>query len=193
MEKMKKLLLFGLAAFLVNACGSGVKVTSDQAEGVDFNKYKTFSFLGWQKDSDKLMNDFDKKRIHNSFIDEFKRRGLTFVESGGDAAVALYFVVDQETSVTGYTNYYGGGGYGRYGRYGGGWGAGAGASTTTYTESDYFVGTLVMDVFDEGTGEQIWQGIANGTIEEDPQKREKSIPKSISALMSKYPVKPLSN
>ena len=42
----------------------------------------------------------------------------------------------------------------------------------TYSENDYLVGTLVMDVFDEKSGDQIWQGIATKTITENPEKRE---------------------
>ena len=49
-------------------------------------------------------------------------------------------------------------------------------------------GTLVLDVFDGKTKDQVWQGVASGTVTEDPQKREQAIPKKISALMKKYPV-----
>ena len=102
--------------------------------------------------------------------------------------VSLFIVVDQKTSTTAYTNYYGGGGYGRYSRYGGGWGYGH--ATTTYSESDYLEGTLVMDVFDGESKEQVWQGVATSTVAENPKKREQGIPKKINALMKKYPVQP---
>ena len=46
-----------------------------------------------------------------------------------------------------------------------------------------------MDVFDEKEGNQIWQGIAVGTVNENPEKREKTIPKSVNALMYKFPIK----
>ena len=49
-------------------------------------------------------------------------------------------------------------------------------------------GTMVMDVFDEKSGDQIWQGVAAGTVPEKPEKREKSIPKTVAALMKKFPV-----
>ena len=50
-------------------------------------------------------------------------------------------------------------------------------------------GTVIMNVFDEKTGEQIWQGIITSAITKDPAKREGSIPKKVNALMSKFPVK----
>jgi hypothetical protein len=97
-------------------------------------------------------------------------------------------VVDQKTSTTAYTNYYGGAGYG-YRR--GGWGWGSGHTTTTYSESDYLQGTLIMDVFDNESKELIWQGVATGTVKEKPEKREKSIPKTVGKLMKKFPIEPL--
>ena len=115
-------------------------------------------------------------------------KGITQLENGGDLAVTLYVVTTKETSVTAYSSYYGGGGRGRY-RRGGGWGAGYGS--TTYTESDYLKVTLVLDVFDNSNGDQIWQGVAQGTISEKPEKREKAVPGNVKKLMNKYPVKPV--
>ena len=176
-----------ILAIFLSSCAS-VKVTTDQAKDTDFSPYNTFSFLGWQNDSDKIMNDMDKKRMHDAFKAEFAKRDLQMVSEGADMTISLYLVVSIETSTAAYTNYYGGYG-GRYGRYGGGWGGGY--ASTTYTESDYLKGTMVMDVFDEKSGQQIWQGIATGTINEKPEKREKSIPYAVSSLMKKFPIAPM--
>jgi len=185
---MKTIRLLSVMAFVLAMVScSSVKVVADQDNVTDFSKYETYSFLGWQADSDKILNEFDRKRIHDAFISEFESRGLKAVEENGDMEVSLFVVVDQKTSVTAYTNYYGGR-YGGYGRYGGGWGGGY--ANTSYTENDYLEGTLVMDVFDGETKKQVWQGIATKTVNENPKKREKSIPSSIAALMRKYPVQP---
>ena len=173
-----------LSAFMLSC--SGIKVTTDMEKTTDFSQYKTFSFMGWQNDSDQIMSEFDKKRMRDAFKLEFEKRDLKLVAEGGDMAVSLFIVVSKETSTTAYTNYYGGYG-GRYGgRYRGGWGGGS--SSTTYSESDYLKGTLVMDIFDEKESVQIWQGVATGTVSEKPEKREKSIPSTIAALMKKFPV-----
>ena len=196
---MKKNYVFPvlILAIFLSSCAS-VKVTSDQEADTDFSPYKTYSFVGWQDDSDKIMNEFDRKRMRDAFNAEFAKRDLQMVSEGADMTISLYLVVSKETSTTAYTSYHGGYG-GRYGGYGGGygWGAGYGAgygggsATTTYTESDYLKGTLVMDVYDEKSGKQIWQGIAVKTIEEKPEKREKSIPYAVSALMKKFPIDPV--
>lgn len=183
MKHFTILLITILGAFLLNC--SSVKVTTDSEKSTDFNQYKSYSFLGWQNDSDKILNDFDKKRMRDAFKEEFKNRNLKFQESGGDMTISLFIVVSKETSITSYTNYYGGGGYGRYRRYGGGWG---GSASTSYSENDYLKGTMVMDVFDEKSGDQIWQGVATKTVEEKPEKRDKSIPYTIKALMKKFPI-----
>ena len=105
------------------------QVTFDYDKSVDFTKYKTYSFLDWQKDSDKILNDIDKQRLRNAFQNEFSNRNIKLVEKNGDMLVAIYVVVDNEQSVTAYTTYTGGFGYG-LGRPFGVGAVGVGANTT---------------------------------------------------------------
>jgi hypothetical protein len=172
-------------SLVIFASAFSQKVTTDMDKTVDFTKYKSYQFLGWQDNSDAIINDLDKERMRKSFKSEMDARQLEKKESGADMAISLYIVVSQETSMTAYTNYHGTTGYG-YRR--AGWGWGSGYATTTYSENDYLQGTLVMDVFDGESKELIWQGVATGTIQEKPEKREKSIPKTISKLMKKFPI-----
>ena len=185
MKTLKTLSAIILFVFAISC--SSVTVITDQDKTVDFSVYKTYNFLGWQQNSDQLMNEFDKKRLQDAFIKEFENRGMQLVKENGDMAVSLFIVVDQKTTTTAYTDYYGG--YGGYHRYRYGWGYGY--ATTTYSENDYLEGTLVMDVFDGKTRDQIWQGVAKSTINENPDKREKSIPQKVSILMKKFPVQPV--
>lgn len=181
----KTIFYLSLSLIIAIVSCSPVKVLTDQDATVDFSNYNTYNFLGWQDNSDKILSDMDKKRIHEAFKREFEARGLQLVEADGEMAVSLFIVVDSKTSITAYTDYSMNriGGYYRYNR---GWGHGY--ATTSYSQNDYLEGTLVVDVFDGTTKKQVWQGIATGTINENPQKREKSIPKKIAALMKKFPV-----
>jgi len=179
------LLSIVMLTLLSTSCSS-VKIVTDVDKTVDFTKFKTYSFLGWEKNSDKTLSEFDKKRIKDSFRTELKARGLNHVEENGDMEISLFIVVDQKTSTTAYTDYYSTG-YRGYRRYRGGWGYGY--AETTYSETDYLEGTLVMDVYDGESKEQIWQGVAKSTVTENPEKRQKTIPKNIGALMHKFPVK----
>ena len=182
----KNLLILGCILF-ISTNGIAQKVNTDYDKEVDFSTYTSVSFLGWQEDAS--LNDFDKKRFTDAFKEEFEKRNLDLVESGGEMVIALYIVVEQKTSTSAYTSYYGGGagrGYRRGGR--GGWGGGH--SSTTYSESDYLEGTLVMNVFDGASKEQIWQAVATKTVNSKPDKREKSIPKGVKKIMKKFPIAP---
>lgn len=184
---MKKLILpiSILIIALMSSC-STVKVVSEVSKTIDSDKYKTYTFLGWQQGSSERLNDFDKQRIRDAFKSELSQRGLTYQESGADMAITLYVVIDEKTSVTAYTDLYDMPAFGGYYRFDHGWGYGY--ASTSFQENDYLEGTLVMDVFDASTKEQIWQGIAISTVVQNPQKREKTIPNKISILMNKFPI-----
>lgn len=66
-----------------------------------------------------------------------------------------------------------------------------GMSTTTFNTYDYTVGTLVVDVFDTKKKVLIWESAGQGTINENPANRDKSIPKAVAQIMAAYPVQPL--
>jgi len=183
---MKKIKLISLLLSLA-VVGYAQKVTVDSDKTVDMSGYKTFSFLGWQNDSDKILNDLDKQRLLEAFQAEFTKRVITEVKENPDMDISLYIVVSKETSTTAYTSYMGGG-FGR-GYRGGAWGGGY--ATTSYSENDYLQGTLVIDVYDPKSKKLIWEAVATGTINEKPQKREKSIPKAVKKLMKKFPVEPV--
>jgi hypothetical protein len=173
--------------FIVAANTSFAQVKSDYDKNADFTKYKTYSFAGWQKESDNQLNEFDKRRILDALKSEFDNRGMSLKESNADAKIALFLVLDNKKSTTAYTNYMGGMGYGA--RWGWGMGAGMGTSTTTYSENDYVEGTLVVGMYDDSIKDLVWQGVLTKVVKDNPKKREKTIPKSISKLMKKFPIK----
>ncbi len=183
----RSVFIFIAIIFIFSSCGSSIKVTSQFDQNINFNEFKTYSYLGWSKGTDEMLNDFDKKRIESAFAAEFEARGMGFVDQGGDIEVSLYLVTDNKTATTAYTDYYGG--YRGY-YYGRPWGWGGGYATTTYQQYDYTVGTLVCDVFQASDKQLIWQGVGSGTINEDTSKRDKNIPLAVNKLMSLYPVEP---
>ena len=187
----KNVFLFLIAAIILSGC-SGIKVVSDFDPSVDFTQYKTFEYYGWLEESDKQLNDLDKKRIESAFGAEFEARGLKYVEEGGDIVVALFIVAQQKTQTTATTTGMGGygGGYGGYYGYGPGWGWGGGHSTTTYSEYDYVEGTLVCDIYDKAKEQLVWEGIGTKTISENPKNRDQAIPEAVKKIMAEYPVPP---
>ena len=185
--------LWLLSIVFLGACSS-ITVKSDYDKEVNFSQYKTFEYYGWTEESDKILNRFDKERIEKAFGAEFAKRGLKLVEEGGDMVVSLFIVVDQKTSTTAYTNHYNMGGYGygsRWGWYGGYGGMGMGTSSTTYSEQDYLVGTLVVDVFDKADKKLIWQSVGQKTVDENPNSPEKNVAKVAAAIMKPFPIQPI--
>jgi hypothetical protein len=185
-NRIKSVLLLTVCILFYNI--SSAQVTSQSAPGVDFTKYKTYSFGGWQHDSDQVLNQIDKNNILQSLKAQFTSRGMTYQETGGEAIITLYIVVKNETSTTAYTTFNGGFGGGFYRP---AWGWGMGSATTTYNENDYQVGTFVVDVYDATSKNLLWQGVSTKTINSNASKRSKTIPKGIAKLMSKYPIQPL--
>lgn len=180
--------LFGLVLFLAGC--SSLVVTSDKDDTADFTKYNTFSYYGWAENSDKIINDLTKQRIEDAFAAEFKKRGFTFVEEGGDATVSLFIVVDEKKSVTAYTDHYGGAYRPGWG-YGYGYGYGMGTSTTSYHEEDYKTGTIICNVLDASSKELVWQGLAAAVIDDNPRKREYRIKEAVQKMMKLYPINPV--
>ena len=78
------------------------KVTTDFDKTIDFSQYKTYQFLGWQNDSDKILNDLDKRRLRDAFIAELDAREMVQSETG-DMAISLFIVVNQKTTTTAYS------------------------------------------------------------------------------------------
>jgi len=184
---MKTIRLFSLLAlaFAIASC-STVNVVVDQDKNTDFSKYKTYSFLGWQNNSDKDLSAEDKGYLRDAFIKEFERRGLQKVNSGGDMQISLYIVTSVETAVSGYNDYVGG--HGSYYHYAGGYATGN--YNNTFSQREKEVGTLIMNAYDQSSHEQIWQAIATSAVQQNPAKRKQSIPGKIKTLMNNFPVKP---
>lgn len=184
MKNNIKISILGILLLFISLSTDTVaQVKSDYDRDTDFTALKTYSFEGWARDSDQLLNDFDKKRITDALTHEFSLRGLEYVESGADVAITLYVVLNQKTSTTGHSMYTGGMGY-----------SGGGLSTLTtdtYYQSDYLKGTFVVGMYSSETKELLWQGVVSSVVKDKPEKREKSIPKNIKKLMKKYPVKPM--
>ena len=194
MKTVFKLLPILMIAVIMSACSS-IKVTTDYDKTVDFTQLKTFEYYGWAAESDKIINQLEKDRIEAAFGDEFKKRGLEYVESGGDMIVVLFIMTENKTQYNATTTGMGYGGYGGYYGYGPGWGWGPGMgmsmSSTTVSEYNYTVGTLVIDIYHAGDEKLIWESIGTKTVDDNPQTREKNLPKSIAAIMAPYPVKPI--
>lgn len=183
--KIKMIPILAISIAMVSC--STVKVVVDENQEADFSRMSTYSFHSWQDISDEIFSDDDKQIMREAFNREFERRGLKPVSSGGDMQVSLYIVVNNETAFSGYNDYVGGR-TGSYTHYMGGWGYGYNGNTMK--QRDKLMGTLIMNVYGGGSNNQIWQAIATGAVNENPQTRDKSIPETVSIVMRKFPIRP---
>jgi len=180
---MNKLITLA-AVILISGC-STLKVNSDFDKEIDFNSFKSFSFMEWQKENWSLIGKFDKERLENGVKAQMLDRGYMYIETGGDLRISLYVVVNQETATSSYSTYYGGN-YGGY-AYSPGWGWGGGYAATSYTTQDYVTGTLVVDIFDESTKKLAYQVVGSGTVESDAEKRQRNTGTVMNYLFKDFP------
>ena len=76
------------------------------------------------------------------------------------------------------------GGYGGYGYRG--WG-GMGMGSATTTESEYTVGTLVVDIFDAKSKALMFRGTASDELSDKPEKNQKKLEKASDKMFKKFP------
>jgi hypothetical protein len=89
------------------------------------------------------------------------------VASGGDVCVvAIKTSKTQRSLQTFYDGFGGGWGWRRFG--------GGGFGTSTTTEQDYKVGTLVIDLYDAKTKQLIWRGSAQDTGPTRPRRMKRT-------------------
>ena len=167
---------------------SGVKVVTETNKEADFSGYSTYSFLGWQKASDEVFTKSDLQLLKDSFIREIERRGLQPGGAAADLRITCYFVTSTETAFSGYNDYIGRRSSG-YNHYSTGWSIGY--AGTTSRQQAQLVGTLIMNVYEGNSKNQIWQAVATGDVNENPQKdRSKTIPKKVASIMRRFPISP---
>ncbi len=188
---MKALRLFpALAAILLLASCSTVRVASDYDKGTNFSEYKTFAF--YKPGIDKAeISDLDKKRVLRAIEAEMLAKGFTKSENP-TVLVSIFTKAKERINV--YQNNFG---FGRFGRFGfgpfgyggfgfGGFGPWNNGFNNNIARSTQ--GTLYIDLIDPEKNQLIWQGqgsapLVTGNVE----KREERINLIVKEIMGVYP------
>ena len=68
-----------------------------------------------------------------------------------------------------------------------GWGGMGGMGTATTTESQYTVGTLVVDIFDKTGKNLLWRGVAQDELSDKTDKNVKKLGKASDKLFKDFP------
>jgi hypothetical protein len=170
---------FALAAALsfVGATAFAQDVKVDFDKDANFATLKTFNArIGttWN-------NPLGEKRVLAEIEQTLTEKGWTKAdEAKADAIVVLHGATQVKKSL----NTFYSGGYGGYGWRG--YGAGGMGSATT-TESEYTVGTLVVDIFDAKSKQLVYRGIAQDELSDKAEKNAKKVAKAADKLFKDFP------
>lgn len=173
MKTVKILIVLAFTAFMTSC--SSVRVASDYDKSVDYSQYKTYAFYKDGIDKVKI-HDLDKKRILKAIERELQAKGMS-VSENPDLLVNIFTEANERVDV----NQWG---------YGWGWGWSPwmwGGNTATVTRTTE--GTLYIDLIDGKKKELVWQGVGDGVLTRNINKKEKRINEFVSKILEKYPPK----
>jgi len=185
--KMKRFFVLSVASLLLIAgvcLGQDVRYNFDK--NADFSKFKTYKWVPI-KDASKV-SDLVDKQIKDALDAELATKGLSKVESE-DANLFIGYqpAVGEEKQFNSYTT-----GWGAGPGWGGGWygyGGGMTSTSTTGSTSTIYKGQLAVDMYDSGSHNLVWRGVASKTIDPKakPEKQQKNLAKVAKKLLKNYP------
>lgn len=171
-------LAIAVALAFVSATAFAQDVKVDFDKDADFSALKTFSTrigTSWG-------NEISEKRILAEVEETLVEKGWQKVDANPAALVVLHGATETRRTLN--TFYSGGAGWGGYGYRG--WG-GMGMGTATTTESEYVVGTLVVDIFNASNKQLVFRGAAQDEISDKPEKNVKKVEKATKKMFKDFP------
>jgi len=166
-----------LSLFSAAAFAQDVKVDFDK--DANFGAIKTFA----TKIGTSWNNPISEKRVVEEMEQTLTEKGWAkAAPEAADAIVVLHGATEKQKSLN--TFYSGMGGYGGYGWRGMG---GMGMGTATTTESEYLVGTLVVDIFNAKSKQLMFRGTAQDELSDKPEKNQKKLAKASDKMFKDFP------
>lgn len=194
---MKKF-IFPLLLIFLASCNPW-KYVGEYDHEVDFNSYKTFGLLNWERQNDEQVDERTKEYILLAIKDELEQRGYTYQKKDADLQVSVFIIINEQTSYSAYADQYAG--YPGYGGVAVGVGVGSGGAgvsavgygnvmTYPYTvvKHDYNVGTFVVDLLDHSKKKLVWQGLAQGRVAHEEPTQAK-VSERVGRLFNSLPIK----
>lgn len=195
---MKKLIFPLLLLSILLASCNPWKYASEYDHEVDFNSYKTFGLLNWERQNDEQVSTETKEFILLAIKKELEQRGYTYQKENADLQASIYIIINEETSYSAYANQYAG--YSGYGGVAVGVGAGSGGAGVgvygygvqtypfTAVKHDYNEGTFVVDLLDASKKKIVWQGLAQGRVAHEEPNQE-IVQQRVNSVFKDFPVK----
>lgn len=166
-----------LLLFVLASCSS-VSVNSDYDKNATFDSYKTYAY---QKSGiDKVaISDLDKKRILRSIDETMTVKGFTKSETP-DLLINFFTNEKEQVDVNQFNMGWGWG-------FGWGWGWNPGMWGGNTSISRYTQGTLTIDIIDAKKKDLIWQGIGEGVLTKNAEKKDENIKEFVTKILEQYP------
>jgi hypothetical protein len=153
-------------------------VKTDFDHSFNFSQLHTFAV----KIGTSWGNPLSENRVKETVTAALTQKGWTQAdEASANALVVIHGATQNKTSLN---TFYSGGGYGGWGW--GGWGP----STATTTETNYKVGTLVVDIFNAADKKLVFRGTAQDELSDKPEKNEKKVQKATDKMFKNFPPQP---
>lgn len=167
-----------LLLFLLVSCSS-VSVNSDYDPKAPFASFKTYAFS--KNGIDKVeISDLDKKRILYAIEEQMTAKGFTKSETPD--VIVNFFTKEREQVSVGSFGWGMGMGYG----YGWGWGYSPMMWGNNYVNR-YIEGTLFIDIVDAKKKELVWQGVGEGTLTQNTERKDARIKEFVTKIFIQYP------
>jgi len=174
--QLKTVLIVAVVALSATACGYTITTSTDYDNTVDFGTYHTFSVMKGNSSGNPLLD----QRATDDVRQALASKGWAEApESDARAAVVVHTATQTKHNYETLYDGYGWGGWGRWGWRGPG-------SATTFVE-DYQVGTVVVDIFDAGTKQAIWHGVATDALSDHATRNAKITQDAITKMFGEFP------
>lgn len=168
------------ALLLLAGCATGPNVVVDSDPNVDVSRYRTYSWAF--SSTPRGMNPLTYQRVKTAIDANLASRGYSQAEPG-DFAVGFTLGARDKVEIDSfgpYAPYYGRG-------WGYGWGGGM-AYSNTYARN-YTEGTLTIDIYDTGTKQPVWHGVASQEISAGKVTQE-VVDTAVAAVLNKFGAPP---
>jgi hypothetical protein len=177
--------LFLLTILFMAACSSGVKISSNHEEDINFNEYSTFKVLPVEYETTERLqySEDNKKIIKEAIINELKAMNFTEDDSNPDVLMYATVTIEKEAQMrertfqdgpayTGQRNY--------------SWSASDSILVGYYDE-----GSLVVNMIDAKKNHLVWHATARKALKDKAEEdRETKLRQAVSDMFDEYPGNP---
>jgi hypothetical protein len=172
---MKRLSIV-LAACLVSSCASGPVVQTDRDPAVDISPYRSYA---WRQEP-QISNPLLKQRIVSEVNAELAKKGWQAAPEDRAEVLLVGNVASREDATLDY--FYEGNGW-----TGWNWRPGVNSPMQRVELRSFTIGTLVIDAFDASTQRAAWRAVAQGTVPESEESRNRDAMKAVHAMFRDFP------